>query len=107
VRTTYALVAVAIALIDEPSDRHWGYELSRTSGVRPGVMYPILRRLLDDGWVVDGWEDQAEAAQAKRPPRRYYELTASGRAGLGALVSKVRSDRRFCKLAVGATIVNA
>lgn len=54
VRRTYALVLVAIALMADPSGRHWGYELSRQSGVRSGVMYPLLQRMLDEGWLTDG-----------------------------------------------------
>jgi PadR family transcriptional regulator, regulatory protein PadR len=69
-RRTYALVLVALALMDDPSARHWGYELSRRSGVRSPVMYRILQSMLDDGWLADGWEEQAQAGRAKRPPRR-------------------------------------
>jgi len=94
-RMTYALVQVAAALMSDASKRHWGYELSKLSGVRSGVMYPILQRMLDDGWLVDGWEDQAHAGRAKRPPRRYYELTDAGKAALGAVLVQARRDARF------------
>ena len=50
---TYALVQVAAALMSDASKRHWGYELSKLSGVRSGVMYPILQRMLEDRWLVD------------------------------------------------------
>lgn len=33
--------------------------------------------------------------QQKRPPRRYYELTAKGKAELGAILEYARSDARF------------
>ena len=94
-RITYALVQVAAALMSDSSGRHWGYELSRLSGVRSGVMYPILQRMLDDGWLVDGWEAQADAGRAKRPPRRYYELTDAGKAALGAMLVQASHDARF------------
>jgi PadR family transcriptional regulator PadR len=58
-------------------------------------MYPILQRMLDNGWLVDGWEDQANAGRAKRPPRRYYELTDAGKAALGAVLVQARRDARF------------
>jgi PadR family transcriptional regulator, regulatory protein PadR len=99
-RKTQALVQVAAALMSDPSERHWGYELSKLSGIRSGVMYPILQRMLDQGWLTDGWEDQGRIGKAKRPPRRYYELTDAGRVALGALVAEARRDARFRPLAV-------
>jgi PadR family transcriptional regulator, regulatory protein PadR len=98
VRKTYALVQVALALMADPNSRHWGYELSRVSGVRSGVMYPILQRMLDERWLDDGWEDQRQAGTAKRPPRRYYELTSEGKIALGAVISEARNDTRFALL---------
>src|SRR5215472_10991877 len=92
---TYALVQVAAALMSDVSGRHWGYELSKLSGVRSGVMYPILQRMLDEGWLVDGWENQSQVGRAKRPPRRYYELTDAGKAALGAVLAQARRDPRF------------
>ena len=41
-RVTHALVEVAAALMNDASGQHWGYELSKSSGVRSGVMYPVL-----------------------------------------------------------------
>lgn len=92
------MVAVAAALMSDPGGRHWGYELSRQSRVRSGVMYPVLKRMLDEGWLADGWEDQAEAGREKRPPRRYYEVTELGRSELGALVARARADGKFARL---------
>ena len=97
-RRTYALVQVALALMADADGRHWGYELSKQSGVRSGVMYPLLQRLLDQGWLDDGWEDQAQVGRVKRPPRRYYELTDEGKAALGAVIAEARRDARFAPL---------
>lgn len=94
-RVTHALVQVAAVLMNDVSGRHWGYELSKTAGVRSGVMYPILQRMLDEGWLCDGWEEQGHAGRAKRPPRRYYELTDAGKAALGAVLAQARRDARF------------
>jgi len=93
-RKTRALVQVAIALLADPNGRRWGYELSRKSGVRSGVLYPMLARMLAQHWLTDGWENPA-AIRTKRPPRRYYELTNEGRRALGALLREVRCDARF------------
>ena len=62
------LVQAAIALMADPNGRHWGYELSKRSGLRSGVMYPLLARMLDEGWLADGWEDQVKVGRPKRPP---------------------------------------
>jgi PadR family transcriptional regulator len=101
VRRTYSLVQVAIALMANGSGRHWGYELSKESGVRSGVMYPTLQRMLEQGWLTDGWEDQPQSGRAKRPPRRYYELTEEGKAALGAVLADARRDVRFAPLVAG------
>lgn len=97
-RKTHALIQVAMALLDDPTGKHWGYELSRKAGVRSGVMYPLLTRLLDEGWLTDGWEDP-NTIREKRPPRRYYELTDKGRLELGAVLRAARTDARFAGLA--------
>lgn len=96
-RKTHALIQVALALMEDASGRHWGYDLSRRAGVRSGVLYPILHRMLDEGWLEDGWEDPAQLS-GKRPPRRYYELTDKGRIELGALLQEARGDARFLSL---------
>lgn len=96
-RRTHALVQVATALLDDPTDCHWGYELSKSAGVRSGVLYPMLTRMLDEGWVEDGWEDPTTIRE-KRPRRRYYELTDEGRLALGAVLQEARRDARFTGL---------
>jgi PadR family transcriptional regulator, regulatory protein PadR len=88
-RHTGSLAAVAIVLMTDTDDRHWGYELSKKSDLRSGVLYPILARMLSAGWLTDGWEDPVTVASG-RPPRRYYQLTDRGRIELGAVVSEAR-----------------
>ena len=85
---------MAAVLLDDAFARYWGYDLSRRAHVRSGVLYPLLQRMLEAGWVVDGWEPEAETG-GRRPPRRYYELTDEGREALGGLLSEARVDPRF------------
>lgn len=92
-RTTYALIQLALALLSAPRERHWGYELSKQSGVRSGAMYPRLRQMLELGWLSDGWETPEESAG--RPPRRYYLVTDDGVRELGALLGRAQFDPRF------------
>lgn len=91
---THSLVSVAVALLSAPDDKHWGYDLSRQTGVRSGVLYPILGRLLDRGWLEDGWEE-AESLKGKRPPRRYYTVTKEGLEELGAISQHAKTQQRF------------
>lgn len=92
-RKTHALIQVAIAMMNDPTGRYWGYQLSKASGVRSGVLYPALSRMLDEGWLTDGWEDRNQ--KGKHRPRRYYQLTDEGRIALGGVLAEARRDARF------------
>lgn len=95
-KVTHSLVLVAVAILQmdqEDDGRIWGYGLSKKSGVRSGVLYPQLDRMLGEGWLEDHWEEHAE--EKKRPPRRYYTLTSKGRSNLGAVVRRAESEQRF------------
>jgi PadR family transcriptional regulator PadR len=85
VKRTVALVKVARVLTAKPDQKHWGYQLGKEAGLRSGVLYPILRRLVEGDWLTDGWEVLSEVHG--RPPRRYYELTDRGKRELGAIVA--------------------
>lgn len=73
-------------MLQNPDARHFGYPLRRASGVRSAVMYRTLTRMLNDGWISDGWEDPRTLA-AGHEPRRYYVLTATGREALADVVA--------------------
>ena len=79
--------------MQEPRGRHWGYDLTKRAGIRSGVLYPVLRRMQERGWLDDGWEDPATVQG--RPPRRYYELTDAGRDALGGMIRDARLDAKF------------
>ena len=63
-----------------------------------GTLYPLLTRLKNDGLLTYRWEESTQG-----PPRKYYELTYSGRKFLNELegswselveaVGKVRKNR--------------
>lgn len=90
---------VALALLQDPEGQHYGYELSKAAGVKSGVMYPLLRRMLDEGYLIDGWEDEKEISG--RPVRRYYRLTDKGRTQLGGIIRSAQRDVRFRGLNLG------
>jgi len=96
-KVTHALVQLAAALVAEPSQKKWGYDLSKKSGVRSGAMYPRLKQMLEKGWLTDGWETDVEG----RPARRYYQVTDDGLRELGALLARAELDARFQGLNLG------
>lgn len=61
-------------------ERHYGYSLVRaltetgSISLKEGTIYPILARLDRDGLVRSEWVESDQG-----PPRKYYELTTSGR----------------------------
>ena len=100
-KVTHSLLLVAVAILQmdrEDDDRIWGYALSKLSGVRSGVLYPQLDRMMNEGWLEDHWESQEEAI--KRPPRRYYTVTDKGRSGLGGVVKRAEREPRFASMTV-------
>jgi DNA-binding PadR family transcriptional regulator len=67
--------AVLAALLGATSQWHYGYDLSKETGLKSGTLYPILMRLEAHGWLEARWED---APQSGKPPRHLYKLTAQG-----------------------------
>ena len=64
--------------------RTYGYDLLRVLGDRglpteEGTLYPVLRRLEQDGLLASSWDTSGSR------PRKYYESTDEGRAALLAL----------------------
>jgi PadR family transcriptional regulator PadR len=84
-KRTKAPIRVADVMLAHPKARHYGYDLSRAADVRSGSLYPILGRLIEDGWVTDEWEAPAKKHDGS-PPRRYYRLTSLGRRELARIV---------------------
>ena len=59
------------------SNDRYGYELvaeiSKNIEISEGTIYPLLRRLKDEGYVKTYLEESREG-----PPRKYYQLTGKG-----------------------------
>jgi len=51
-----------------------------------GTLYPLLTRLKNDGYLQYRWEESRSG-----PPRKYYELSESGREFLGGIILQYRS----------------
>jgi PadR family transcriptional regulator len=72
-----------LAALCEPSLWQHGYALASTTGLKSGMLYPILMRLSDRGHVEACWQEEP---QPGRPRRHLYRLTADGLASaMGAL----------------------
>lgn len=70
-----ALLKVLDAMLAEPCQDHYGFELIKSTGLQSGTLYPLLIRLESAGWLESGWETEHIAG---RPRRRYYRLTGLG-----------------------------
>ena len=92
-RMTVQTLLILQALLRDPSRELYGLELSEDTGLLPGTAYPILMRLENEGWVTSRWED-IDPHTEKRPPRRYYRLTAGGAAQASAAVAGARRPSR-------------
>lgn len=68
-------LAVLSALLAAAAEWHYGYDLSKATGLKSGTLYPILMRLEAHGWLEARWED---AQPNGKPPRHLYRLTAQG-----------------------------
>lgn len=55
-------------------DWKYGYDISRSTGLKSGTLYPILMRLAEHVLLETRWEDP----EPGKPPRHMYRLTANG-----------------------------
>ncbi|MGW4247836.1 PadR family transcriptional regulator [Nocardia sp. NPDC004722] len=85
-RITGPLLKVLDKLLDDPTASFYGYDLSKSTGLKSGTLYPLLIRLEDVGWLKSGWENPDIEG---RPRRRYYKLTAEGQVGALAALRSV------------------
>ena len=72
-----SLSAIAVLSAVSRSVRH-GFDIMDATELPSGTVYPALGRLERDGYVRSSWESPDVAQREKRPPRRYYEITANG-----------------------------
>ena len=94
--TTLPPAALHVLLAIGPDERH-GYaimgEVKRITGgavrMGPGTLYGTLKRLLDDGLIEESGERPDGERDGRR--RRYYRLTAIGRAVAAGEVEGLQS----------------
>jgi DNA-binding PadR family transcriptional regulator len=69
----------------------FGFDIMDATGLTSGTVYPTLDKLESLGYVTSKWEDVKKARRDKRPPRRYFDLTAAGAQALAAALTKYKN----------------
>ena len=87
-KVTYPTVLVLEALA---RGYHYGFDILDATHLPSGTVYPILRRFEREGLVTSEWETEGVAQSEKRPPRRYYALTADGEKLLAETAARYRT----------------
>lgn len=72
-------IAVLAAILDSPGAA--GADISRSTQIPSGTLYPILLRLEEAAWLQSQWEDSSPRSLG-RPRRRFYHVTGTGAAAL-------------------------
>jgi PadR family transcriptional regulator len=81
----------------------YGLEVMDRTGLSSGTVYPSLRRLEAAGLLAARWEDAAQAHGSGRPARRYYQVTARGRAVLAEAREQIYARQRGVGWVVGGS----
>lgn len=89
--TSPQTLLVLDALLEAPESWHYGYALSQRTGLRSGTLYPLLRRLAEQGWLETRW---TEPERTGRPPRHTYRLTTEGAQAAITLLANARVQQR-------------
>jgi PadR family transcriptional regulator, regulatory protein PadR len=77
VKMTHATMKVLKCFLGQPRAELSGADITKTTKVFTGTLYPILLRLEAAGWLTSHWEN-IDPKEEGRPRRRYYRLTATG-----------------------------
>lgn len=96
IRLSPQFLSVLEALLDDPSEWRYGYDLSRDTRLKSGTLYPILIRLSERGWVEGRWHQAEENGK----PRHMYRLTADGRRAAKGVLQNQRTRHRVLRPAV-------
>jgi PadR family transcriptional regulator, regulatory protein PadR len=62
----------------------YGFSIMEMTGLPSGTIYPAMRRMEEDQLIRSRWERQVIADREQRPPRKYYQLTSTGKTALEA-----------------------
>lgn len=79
---TPRMAQVLNIFLEDPDQPRYGFELMKRTGMASGSLYPLLARLVADGWLARSRE-QVNPGAAGRPPRMHYTI-------IGAAVTDAR-----------------
>jgi PadR family transcriptional regulator, regulatory protein PadR len=74
IRRSPQTMIVLADFLENPLAWKYGYDISRSTGLKSGTLYPILMRLAEHGLLQTSWE----LAETGKPPRHLYKLTKNG-----------------------------
>lgn len=77
IRMTTTTKIVIATFIGRPKEELSGADITKLTGIQPGSLYPILRRLDAKGVLSSRWEN-IEPHKEGRPQKRLYKLTEAG-----------------------------
>jgi PadR family transcriptional regulator len=76
-RITRQTEEILALMARNPTGEWAGSEITLACELKSGTVYPALIRMHGYGWLNWRWED-ISPAEAKRPRKRFYKLTAAG-----------------------------
>ena len=85
---TFGLAALRV-LQAVAAGSEYGFDIIGATGLPSGTVYPALSRHERDGLVRSSWEDPVKAHRERRPPRRYYRISAEGTRALGRALGEL------------------
>ena len=85
---SFGSVAILHAVAD---GNRFGFDIMDATGLTSGTVYPALDKLESIGYLTSRWEDVRAARRDKRPPRRYFDLTATGASALAASLQRYKN----------------
>jgi DNA-binding PadR family transcriptional regulator len=98
INITTNVARVLRQFLDDPQEPRYGLDLMRATHLSSGTMYVVLARLERAGMLISTTED-IDPAEAGRPARRLYRLTAEGAQAaateLAALSQQLRPPPRL------------
>jgi PadR family transcriptional regulator PadR len=86
----YLSLSATVVLQAVANGYGYGFDIMDATGLPSGTVYPALRRMEASGLVTSAWESAAIAQREQRPPRKYYEVTRSGRLALADAAERYR-----------------
>ncbi len=87
---SYLTFSAAVVLRAVANGYLYGFDVSDITGLPSGTVYPALRRLEDNGYLISKWEKHTIAQAEARPARKYYEMTRAGEEALNEAIRRYR-----------------